>query len=62
MLTIENLSGKRIEDLRVRLHVERLERIPPNWGRFHATWSEAPAATDRTPVFGPQKVPGKGHS
>ena len=58
-LTIENQSGKRIENLRVRLDVERLEHIPANWGRFHATWSEAPAATDKTPVFGPKKVPGK---
>lgn len=58
-LTVENQSGKRLENLRVRLDVERLERIPANWGRFHATWSEAPAATDKTPVFGPKKVPGK---
>ncbi len=58
-LSIENQSGKRIENLRVRLDVERLERIPANWGRFHATWTEAPAATDKTPTFGPQKVPGK---
>ncbi|MHB8863372.1 MAG: glycoside hydrolase family 172 protein [Pirellulaceae bacterium] len=58
-LTIENQSGKRIESLRVRLDVEPLERIPTNWGRFHATWTESPAATDTTHVFGPQKVPGK---
>jgi hypothetical protein len=58
-LTIVNQSGKRIDNLRVRLDVERLERIPANWGRFHATWTESPAATDKTPVFGPQKVPGK---
>ena len=58
-LTIENQSGKRIENLRVRLLVDRVEHIPVNWGRFHATWSEAPAATDKTPVFGPKQVPGK---
>ena len=58
-LTIENQSGKRIESLRVRLDVEPLEQVPTNWGRFHATWTESPAATDKTPVFGPQKVPGK---
>jgi len=58
-LTIENRSGNRIGNLRVRLDVERLERIPADWGRFHATWTEAPAATDKTPRFGPQKVPGK---
>ena len=58
-LTIENRSGGRIGNLRVRLLVERLERVPANWGRFHATWTEAPAATAKTPVFGPKKVPGK---
>jgi len=58
-LTILNRSGNRIRDLRVRLDVERLARIPDDWGRFHATWSEAPAATEKTPVFGPKKVPGK---
>ncbi len=58
-LTIENQSGKRIENLRVRLDVERLEHVPSNWGRFQATWSEAPAATNKTPMFGPKKVPSK---
>ncbi len=58
-LTIENRSGSRIANLRVRLDVERLERIPVDWGRFHATWTEAPAATDKSPVFGPKKVPGQ---
>ena len=45
--------------MRVRLDVERLERIPANWGRFHATWTEAPAATDKSPVTGPKNVPVK---
>jgi hypothetical protein len=57
-LTIRNRSGSQIESLRVRLDVERLERIPPDWGRFHTTWTEAPAATGNTPVFGPKRVPG----
>lgn len=56
-VTIVNHSGRRLENLRLRLDVERLESIPANWGRFHATWTEAPAATDRTPVTGPQKIP-----
>jgi hypothetical protein len=58
-LTIENQSGKRIENLRVRLDVEPLTQVPATWGRFHATWTESPAATDKTQVFGPQQVPGK---
>lgn len=58
-LVIENRSGQTIEKLRVRLDVEPRERIPANWGRFHATFNEAPAATGETPGFGPQKVPGQ---
>jgi hypothetical protein len=58
-LTIANRSGNRMKSLRVRLDVERLERIPADCGRFHATWTEAPAATSNTPVFGPKKVPCK---
>ena len=56
-LTIENRSERRLDNLRVRLAVERLESIPSNWGRFHATWTEAPAATEKTPVTGPKNVP-----
>ncbi len=58
-LTLVNGAGRRIEDLRVRLDVQRLDRIPENWGRFHATWTESPAASNPEHVFGPQKVPGK---
>jgi hypothetical protein len=59
VVTIQNRSGSRIENLRLRLEVEPLATLPPEWGRFHATWTEAPAATEKTPVFGPLKLPGK---
>ena len=58
-LTIQNRSGTRIENLRVRLDVERFAQLPTNWGRFHATWTESPAATDKSPVTGPKNVPVK---
>jgi hypothetical protein len=58
-VVIENRSGRRIENVRLRLDVERLTELPANWGRFHATWTESPAATDATPRSGPKKVPVK---
>jgi len=59
VVKILNQSGSRIENLRLRLEVEPLAKLTPSWGRFHATWTEAPAATEKTPVFGPMKLPGK---
>lgn len=56
-VTIENGSGTRIGNLRLRLDVERLPQFRPDAGRFHATWTESSAATDSTPVTGPKKVP-----
>jgi hypothetical protein len=58
-VTIQNRSGRRIGNLRLRLDVERLAQLPTNWGRFHATWTETPAATATTPRSGPKKVPVK---
>jgi hypothetical protein len=58
ILTFRNASRARVESLRVRLDVEAVDRIPPDWGRFHATWSQAPAAMEKTPRFGPRGVPG----
>ena len=58
-LTIQNRSGTRIGNLRLRLDVERLAQLPTDWGRFHATWTESPAATDKSPVTGPKNVPVK---
>ena len=58
-MTIQNRSGRRIGNLRLRLDVERLAQLPTNWGRFHATWTEAPAATKTTPLTGPKNVPVK---
>lgn len=58
-LTIRNRSGSRIGKLRLRFDVERLAQLPANWGRFHATWTESPAATDKSPATGPKNVPVK---
>ena len=58
ILTFQNSSRIRVESLRVRLDVETVDRISSDWGRFHATWRQAPAATEETPRFGPKGVPG----
>ena len=58
-LTLQNRSSVDVEALRVRLDVKSLDRVPADWGRFHATWTQSAAATDNTPRFGPQKVPVK---
>jgi hypothetical protein len=58
-LRFENRSSAPIKKLQVRLDVEPRDALPPNWGRFQATWSQQPAASDATPRFGPMSVPGK---
>ncbi len=54
---LENRAKIALSKVRLQLEIERRERLPDNWGRFHATWSEARAATEATPKFGPQNVP-----
>jgi hypothetical protein len=51
-----NMIAERVE---LMLDVEKVKSIPKNWGRFHVTWSQAPAATGATPKFGKQNVPCK---
>jgi hypothetical protein len=50
-------QSKTAAKIRLRLDVERRDRLPDNWGVFHATWSTGRAATEATPKFGPQNVP-----
>ncbi|MBN1911196.1 MAG: DUF2961 domain-containing protein [Pirellulales bacterium] len=58
LIRLENQSNRPIEKVRLGLWVDQLDSIPANWGRFQATWREAPAATPATPKFGPRNVPG----
>jgi hypothetical protein len=39
------------------LAVDKLRTVPRNWGRFHASYREAPAALEGGPKFGPKQVP-----
>lgn len=57
--TFENTSTQTVRELRVRLDVQESGEVRDNWGRFHATWKQAPAATKQTPRFGPKKIPGQ---
>jgi len=58
VLRLENRSDRPIKRVGVQLWVEARESIPPNWGRFQATWHEANAATAETPKYGPKNIPG----
>ena len=40
------------------LDVERRADVPADWGRFHVTWQQQPAAAAEGPTFGPQSIPG----
>jgi hypothetical protein len=52
-----NDGREKLEGLSVRLRVRR-EAIPAtDWGRLHATWTQAPAATPASRRWGRQQVP-----
>ncbi len=40
IITFANESNENIENISVKLLIEKKQTIPENWGRFHATWSE----------------------
>jgi hypothetical protein len=40
IISFENQSEEKIENLQVRIDVEEMKRLPENWGYFHATWNE----------------------
>lgn len=54
-----NSGVAEIREIRVRLDVAGLNKVPENRGRFHATWTRSLAATEETPKFGKQSIPGK---
>jgi hypothetical protein len=58
-LTFTNTGAAPVTSLRVRLDVQKLDAVRPDWGRFHATWTSRAAAAADTPRVGPQKVPVK---
>ena len=40
VITFVNESKKNIDKISVKLHIEKKNVLPRNWGRFHATWKE----------------------
>jgi hypothetical protein len=56
-LTFRNQGQVPITRLRVALQVEKLQAVPRDWGWFHATYLEAPAATTNSPTFGLRRIP-----
>ena len=58
-LKLVNTGNKIAEQVEIKLKVKEMKSIPEDWGRFHVTWSQNLAATEATPKFGLQNVPGK---
>ncbi len=56
VIELRNDSPVAITCLQVALEAERLRSVPGNWGRFHATYAEAPAAL-HGPRFGLKQMP-----
>lgn len=59
ILQLDNNGKERIEKLNIRLDVEKRSSLSSQLGRFHATWTQEPAATESTPKFGLKNVPAK---
>ena len=59
VIRLVNTSNQRVDKAVVKLDVERQEKLAPNTGRFHATYSEERAATEAVPKFGAQNTPCK---
>ncbi len=45
--------------VRFKLAVQNRETLPPNWGRFHATFTEERAHGEQSAKLGPKNVPSK---
>ena len=55
-----NESNVKIDELNVRLDINKCEKLAPNMGRFHATWTEENGAGDDLfswPAYGEMRVP-----
>ncbi len=40
IITFANESNENIENISVKLQIEKKKMVPEDWGRFHATWNE----------------------
>ena len=59
VIRLGNTSREVTARVKVKLEVESRPTLPANWGRFHATYTEEPAATEAVPKLGPKNVPCK---
>ena len=56
-IVLRNDSGVPITLVHVAMEIETLRSLPTNWGWFHATYHESPAALSGGPEFGLRHVP-----
>ncbi len=59
VLTVINTGVEPVPAVRVRLDVQPHDALPPDWGRFQATWTHSRAAMPDSPRTGPQHMPVK---
>jgi len=59
VLRLRNTHAERTIEAQVRLDVEKMETLPSNWGRFHATFTEERANGEQATKLGPKDVPVK---
>ena len=58
-IELVNTGNSVAEQVEIKLDVNNMKSIPDDWGRFQVIWSQNLAATEATPKFGLQNVPGK---
>jgi hypothetical protein len=56
---IRNTHPDKTAKVRLRLDVQSRKTLPSNWGRFHATFTEACANGKGAVKVGPKKIPAK---
>lgn len=54
---LENQSSDTLGYNSIRLDFEQIEKIPANWGRFHATWHIKRAVSNDSPRYGQKNRP-----
>ena len=59
VIRIRNTRAGRAVKVKLKLDVRNLKTLPCNWGRFHATFTESRANSERSVRLGPKKAPSK---
>ena len=55
-MILVNTGTNPVNNLRIRLDIEKMKHIPENWGRFQTTFNSIGAATETAPRVGLQNI------